>query len=59
MFSNKKAIRKGNWKGVITGPKKDMELYNLESDIGEEKNVAMKYPEKVRELNQIIKQYTK
>ena len=59
MFSNKKAIRKENWKGVITGPKKDMELYNLESDIGEEKNVAMKYPEKVRELNQIIKQYTK
>jgi uncharacterized sulfatase len=59
MFSNKKAIRKGNWKGVITGPKKDMELYNLESDIGEEKNVAMKYPEKVRELNQVIKQYTK
>ena len=59
MFSNKKAIRKGNWKGVITGPKNDMELYNLESDIGETKNVAMKYPKKVRELNQIIKQYTK
>ncbi len=59
MFSNKKAIRKENWKGVITGPKNDMELYNLESDIGETKNVAMKYPKKVRELNQIIKQYTK
>lgn len=58
-FSNKKAIRKGNWKGVITGTNRDMELYNLKSDIGEKKNLAKKYPEKVRELDQIIGKYKK
>ena len=58
-FSNKKAIRKGNWKGVITGTNRDMELYDLKSDISERKNLARKYPEKVRELNQIIGKYKK
>ena len=54
-FSNKLAIRKGMWKGVIPGLGKRMELYNLELDIGEANNLAMKNPEKVRELKALIK----
>lgn len=63
------AIRKGDWKliqspnsGVTAGgrPEKLKEelpeeiLYNLKTDIGEKVNVAEIYPEKVRELKQLL-----
>ena len=57
------AIRKGNWKLVKTaeGALRDIdpaalsdlskaELFNLEDDIGETKNLAASHPEKAREL---------
>jgi len=57
------AIRKGNWKLVKTaeGPLRDIdpaalsdlstaELYDLEDDVGETKNLAAARPEKAREL---------
>ncbi len=33
------------------------QLYNLENDIGEKDNIASKYPERVRELNGLRKQW--
>ena len=66
------AIRKGDWKLVKTreGPLKaaipstfydlsNAELYNLAEDIGETKNLAAAYPEKVRELAADWQQWNK
>lgn len=66
------AIRKGNWK-LITGlgsggfskpvlvqPKTDEahgQLYNLREDIAERNNLYLKYPEVVKELEDILKKY--
>jgi len=44
-----RALRTGNYKGIgITG--KDFELYNLEDDPGETKNIADKHPDIVRKI---------
>lgn len=54
-----KAIRKGKWKGIISNIKKgntQMELYNLEEDIREERNIASQHPEIVRELTELMKE---
>jgi arylsulfatase A-like enzyme len=63
------AIRKGDWKLIVspnsglmgTGkPKKHKNissediLYNLKTDIKEKKNIAGKYPEKVKELKELL-----
>ena len=58
-FSKKEAIRKGKWKGVITGQGQKMELYNLEIDLGEQTNLALMYPEKIKELNGLIQKAKK
>ncbi len=46
----KRAVRVDNWKGVITGKNKPMELYLLATDIGEQNNVAKLHPEMVEKL---------
>jgi arylsulfatase A-like enzyme len=43
-------IRKGNWKLHQYFESGDLELYNLESDIGESKNLATTNPDKANEL---------
>lgn len=48
------AVRKGKWKMVYNMRTGSRELYNLDDDIGENKNVADKYPDKVNELSKII-----
>ena len=58
-FSKKEAIRKGKWKGVIPGQGQKMELYNLEIDLGEQTNLALMYPEKIKELNGLIQKAKK
>lgn len=56
------AVRKGKWKAVrydaIKGTSK-LQLYDLESDPGEKKNVAADHPDLVTELNELIFQARK
>ena len=50
---NKKllSLRRGPWKLIAPAGKKP-ELYNLQDDPGEEKNLAKKMPEKVAEMTE-------
>lgn len=48
-------MRKGKWKLRPAG--KNLELYDLESDIGESRNVAQDHPDVVKELTQLIEEY--
>jgi len=54
------AIRKGKWKGVkydvLTHPNRVIELYNLEEDPGENKNLAAKHTDIVEELTGLMKE---
>ncbi|MFU7557144.1 sulfatase [Roseiconus sp. JC912] len=50
MQRGKKALRSGNWKVVSPGESQPFELYHLASDIGEERDLAAKQPEKLSEL---------
>lgn len=52
-------IRKGNWKLHEYFENGDIELYNLDTDIGERVNVSAKYPEKVKELYNDLKLWRK
>ena len=47
------AIRKGKWK-VVKFLDKPIELYNLETDLGEENNVANRYPGIVKQLQPLL-----
>lgn len=49
------AIRMGRWKAVRHGINQPIELYDLETDIGEQCNVAVKYPEVVQRIKEILK----
>ena len=55
----RQAVRKGNWKlvkyNVLDPEKTTTELYNLETDLGEENNVTAQHPEIVEELSKIMK----
>jgi arylsulfatase A-like enzyme len=44
------AIRMENWKAVQPGAKRGWELYNLDNDLSEEKNVANDHPEILTQL---------
>ena len=64
------AVRDGNWKyiepvksdppawfankRIESGLSNEVQLFNLENDPGEQKNVALKYPEKVKEMQQML-----
>ncbi len=54
----RKAIRKGNWKGVWYDINKkeqgDFELYDLSKDLAEENNIAEDYPEIIEELKNLM-----
>ena len=55
------AVRKGNWKGVMLDVDQGlnqhhMELYRLDTDRAELKNLASQYPEKCKELFQLAVQ---
>jgi arylsulfatase len=46
-----RAVRKGKWKIVSTYPSLQWELYNIETDRGETKDLAGQYPNIVNELS--------
>jgi arylsulfatase A-like enzyme len=58
--NGKQALRWKNWKGikfnVSIDPNSPLELYNLSEDPGEHINVADKYPDIVKQMNQFIKE---
>lgn len=52
-ISGEKAVRWGNWKGIISNIKKGnstMQLFNLETDLTEQKDVASEHPDIVERL---------
>lgn len=53
------AVRQGDWKLLHFYEDDSFELYNLAQDIGEEHNLAQKYPDKVKELSVKMKKWLK
>ncbi|TKG93926.1 DUF4976 domain-containing protein [Puteibacter caeruleilacunae] len=51
----KQAVRFGQWKAVRYSLDKDIEIYNLESDPKETKNLAASYPNLVKKAKQMFK----
>jgi arylsulfatase A-like enzyme len=49
------AARMGKWKGVLLKYGGSLELYDLDKDIGEERNVADKHPEIVARIEAYLK----
>ncbi len=50
-----KAVRLENWKGIRLGKNGRIQLYNLETDIGEENDVAINHPGIVRKIKEIMR----
>ena len=51
------AVRLGRWKGVrFGGTKEPIELYDLDSDIGETRNVADTHPDIVKRITAIMEE---
>jgi arylsulfatase len=57
-YGGQLAIRMGRWKGVkqkvAKNPDTPLELYDLDTDIGEKTNVAAKYPEVVAKIERLL-----
>lgn len=54
-----KAVRKGDWKLVISERTSKRWLYNLTTDISEATDLSLKYPEKVAELQTALTEWEK
>jgi arylsulfatase A len=58
--NGRQAARMGNWKGIKLSVNKEpatpLELYNLETDPGEQHNVAKQFPAIVLQLEKVIQQ---
>ncbi len=55
-FSGKVAVRKGNFKAVIPGKGRRLELYDLDTDPGEQQDMAEKHPDVVARMQRIIEE---
>jgi uncharacterized sulfatase len=53
-YENKRAVRLGNWKAVVPGKNKPLELYDLATDIGETSDVAGEQADIVQRMQQIM-----
>lgn len=51
------AIREGDWKLLESYHDGTVELYNINSDVGESENLANQFPEKVAQLRQKMQEY--
>lgn len=58
-YGGQQAVRLGDWKGVRQKCNRDpdgpIELYNLKTDLGEQRNVAAEHPEIVERIEQIMR----
>jgi arylsulfatase A-like enzyme len=56
----KQAVRMGKWKGiklhVNSNPNGPIELYDLQTDVGEKNNIADKHPDIVQKIRKIMEQ---
>ena len=50
------AIRKGNWKAIQPGAKRDWELYDLSTDLSEKTSVATEHPDTLADLKRLAKE---
>jgi arylsulfatase A len=53
-FQGRQAVRMGRWKGIRHGVDQEMELYDLETDRGEQSDVAADHPDVVARIAQIM-----
>ncbi len=49
-------VRRGPWK-LVKPPKGKLELYNLQTDLGEKNDLASRFPERVAELKALLDQH--
>jgi arylsulfatase A-like enzyme len=49
------AVRMGDWKAVRKSADSPLELYNLKTDLGEQRDIAVKYPEIVKKIEEYLK----
>ncbi len=49
------AVRMGKWKGIRLGQGSNIQLYDIESDIGETNNIADQHPDIVKKMDEIMK----
>ena len=52
--ASKQAVRMGQWKGVRLAPNAPLELYKLDEDIAEERNVAADHPDVVKKIEDYL-----
>lgn len=58
-YGGQQAVRMGKWKAIRRNIFKDnmeIELYDLDMDLQEQKNVASEHPEQVKKVHQILKE---
>lgn len=55
-FGGKQALRQSKWKLVLNNPKASPELYDLQEDIGEDRNIAEDNPDIVSRLQRLMKE---
>ncbi|WP_168442420.1 sulfatase [Pontiella desulfatans] len=53
------AMREGDWKFCTFFENEEEELFNLKEDIGEEHNLASKYPERAAQMHRKLEAWTK
>jgi len=58
-YGGQVAVRMGKWKaigkGLLKNPENLLELYNLENNIAEQKNVANENPDVIKQIKELIK----
>jgi arylsulfatase A-like enzyme len=53
---SKQAVRFGQWKAVKNGPQENIELYNVQQDPGESRDMAAQQAEEVKRAEALLKQ---
>jgi hypothetical protein len=51
------SVRKGDWKLIYFHMDRELELYNLKNDIGEEENLVEENSEKTKELSKVLSDF--